>query len=65
MRAGDVIVVDGEVVGEWDRPAPKGAARLGLRPRVALDVETRADVEAAVARYAAFVGRPLVAEWLN
>ena len=61
----DVIVIDGEVVGEWDRPAPKGTPRLGLRPRVPLDARTRAAVDAAVARYAAFVDRTIEAVWLD
>jgi hypothetical protein len=61
----DVIVVGGEVVGEWDRPAPKGPPRLGLRPRVLLDAATRSGVEAAVARYEAFVGRSFVTTWLD
>jgi hypothetical protein len=61
----DVIVVGGEVVGEWDRPAPKGAPRLGLRPRVGLDAATRSDVEAAVAWYEAFTGRSFVTTWFD
>lgn len=61
----DVIVVDGQVVGEWDRPAPKGPPRVGLRPRVALDTEARARVEDVVGRYSTFIGRPLAAEWLD
>lgn len=61
----DVIVLDGQVAGEWDRPAPRTGSRVGLRPRVPLDGAARARVEAAVARYAAFTGRALVAEWLD
>lgn len=59
----DVIVVDGQVVGEWDRPAPRTGTRVGLRPRVALDAGVRASIDGVVGRYAAFVGRPLAAEW--
>lgn len=61
----DVIVVDGQVVGEWDRPAPRTGGRVGLRPRVLLDGRVRRAVEAAVARYGAFLGRTLVAAWLD
>lgn len=61
----DVIVVDGQVVGEWDRPAPSGAPRLGLRPRIVLDPGTRTAVEAAADRYARFIGRPLAVRWLD
>ena len=61
----DVIVIDGQVVGEWDRPAPRGGVRLGLRPAVALDAGVRALVDRAVERYAAFVDRPIEAVWLD
>ena len=61
----DVIVVDGQVVGEWDRPAPSGPPRLGLRPRVVLGAEARAAVESAADRYATFINRELVVRWLD
>lgn len=61
----DVTVVDGQVVGEWDRPAPRTGGRVGFRPRVALGKRVRTAVEMAVERYAAFLGRPLEAEWLD
>jgi hypothetical protein len=61
----DVITIDGLVVGEWDRPAPKGGVRVGLRPRVTLDAGERTRVEGAVARYSAYLGRPLEAAWLD
>ncbi|HJP88127.1 MAG TPA: winged helix DNA-binding domain-containing protein [Candidatus Limnocylindrales bacterium] len=61
----DVIVVDGQVVGEWDRPTPSGKPRLGLRPRVKLDAGTRADVEAAANLYGRFIDRRLTVEWLD
>jgi hypothetical protein len=53
------IVRDGLVVGRWRRNAGRGAVAIGLDRRVTLGPADEEGLQAAVARYAAFLGRPV------
>jgi hypothetical protein len=53
------IVRDGRVVGRWRRTVGDVAATVGLDRRVQLTDEEERSLEAAVDRYAAFLGRPV------
>jgi hypothetical protein len=52
-------VRDGRVVGRWRRTVGDVAATVGLDRRVQLTDEEERSLEAAVDRYAAFLGRPV------
>ena len=53
------IVVDGKVVGTWQRTLKRGEVHVTARTFVSLTAAQRAAIEAAAARYAAFLGLPL------
>jgi hypothetical protein len=53
-----VLVRHGLVGGAWERPAGTRAAMIRIESRVPLDSADRQAVEAAVGRYARFLGRP-------
>jgi hypothetical protein len=54
-----VIIRNGLVIGRWLRGTGGGPVRLTIDARVPLGPDDRAGIAAEVARYAAFVGRPV------
>jgi hypothetical protein len=58
-----LVIVDGQVVGGWRRAATARAVRVVATAVTPLDADERADVAAAAARYAAFLGVPVALEW--
>jgi hypothetical protein len=54
------IVVDGEVVGTWRRTLSAKGVTVDAQPFAALSAAQRRGFDVAIARYAAFVARPLL-----
>lgn len=59
------LVVDGMVQGTWRRSIRGGALKLGVTPFVRLSAAARRTTAAAAHRYAAFLGVPVVLEWMS
>jgi hypothetical protein len=57
------IVRGGRVIGTWKRSVARGRTVVDVRPLVPLGGADRARVEAALAPYARFTGRPLQPRW--
>lgn len=60
---GPVVMVDGRVVGVWRRTLARDHVAVALTLYTTLTPAQRAAVEAAVARYGAFLGLPVTIEW--
>jgi hypothetical protein len=58
-----LVVLDGQVVGGWRRVQTARASTVRVTPAVALRDADRAAVEAAAARYGAFLERSVSVEW--
>lgn len=57
------IVRGGRVVGTWKRTIGRGRVTVTVRELASFDAALRARVEAALARYAGFLGLPLHHSW--
>ncbi|MEP7383337.1 MAG: winged helix DNA-binding domain-containing protein [Gemmatimonadota bacterium] len=60
---GNLIVVDGQIVGNWRRGTAAKATTLNLAPAVALTTRERAAVAREVPRLEAFLGVALTVRW--
>ena len=60
----NVVVIGGQVHGAWRRVMGARAFRVEVRPLAQLSAGERASIEAAAARFSAFLGRPVDLAWL-
>lgn len=58
-----VLVIDGQVVGDWRRTLKKDRVIVEIHPLVPLDDARRQAIAAAAARYGAFLGLPVALEF--
>ncbi|MCA0458004.1 MAG: winged helix DNA-binding domain-containing protein [Chloroflexi bacterium] len=58
------LVIDGRIVGSWQRVFKRDTVVIQLKPFVALTDEQTSAVEAACQRYGTFLGLTPVPEWL-